>query len=257
MRSRATVDERVRDEERPRLQEQTEDRLRVLGLEPGAGNQAIGRMLARFSERKIQGGMKVKYADNRAEALEYLKGEAESNSIDWESEISDGAKETMIDIACKWQLDDKTPAGLNAASTMLLTEKREKQRKDDQDARRQAMAQPTSDYSRLRARVNDPIIIAALDWMRDLYIGGERGKVNRTLGDPYPEHEIARAVARWKQQKAWVDANLTIVKNPHGYEVGEKDEHVGDTLDTRGSQGNLIAFWSGVKINIHLNPEEG
>jgi hypothetical protein len=78
----------------------------------------------------------------------------------------------------------------------------------------------------------------------------------RTLEGTYSRVDIATAVARWRGEQGWVSANLAIVRNPHGYNVGPKNEQVGDTLDRRGEQGNIIAFWGGSKINMHINPSD-
>ena len=45
-------------------------------------------------------------------------------------------------------------------------------------------------------------------------------------------------------------------KERRGFPVGPKDPAVGETLDRRGDQGNIIAFWGGAKINIHINPSD-
>jgi hypothetical protein len=233
-------------------------RLRSLGLAPEAGNQALGRTLARLKETRVggKGGEKVKYAENEREATELCRAEALQRGLNWDG-LEEVARQTIITIAMRVPKLDGPPAGIKAAYDIIYAEKHEEELAEARQERRDAMDAPGSEYRRLSQRVAfDPILVSVVDLMKEIYIGGTRGKVNVTLGTKHPTDDIDNAVARWRQARNWVGAQLQLVTNPHGYDVGPKDPQVGDTLDRRGNQGNVIAFWSGVKINVHLDPDD-
>jgi len=132
--------------------------------------------------------------------------------------------------------------------------RREKLQRQRREERRQAIAE---DYTALKERIEgDDILEACVMWMKDIYIAGGGSKENKKLGTKHSRADIADAVQAWRDEDGWALHNLQKVKDLHGYPVGPKDPHVGDTLDRRGDQGNIIATWSATKINIHIDPSD-
>lgn len=225
----------------------------AIAIQRTAGNQALVRMLARVKSKKI-GGRKVEYAESEAEAVELCRKECETQGMNWDTDISAGAKETILLRAQTPAIDD-VPAGLPEAYDLILSEKREATRREERRQRREEMEADGSDFNVLWDMIEgNAILEACLRWMRDDYVAGTKSKVNHTLGGTYTRASVATAVGTWHH----IDENLglTVVSNAHGYRVGPKDPRVGDTLDRRGDQGNIIASWRGAKMNIHINPSD-
>jgi hypothetical protein len=228
-----------------------------LALQRGAGNQAVVRMLSRVKEKKGEGGIKVKYAESEAEAERLCREEAARHELDWDKHVSKNAKETILRYAQMFQDERGENAGLPMAYQLISTEATERRKAEARKKRKDEMDDEDSEYNQLRSRIEgDDILEAAIDWMKDDYVAGQGGKINHTLGVKYTREEVRTAVRDWRGESQWVAANCKVIKGPHGYEVGPKNEQVGDTLDRRGDQGNIIATWAGSKINIHVNPSD-
>jgi hypothetical protein len=226
---------------------------RAVAIQRTAGNQAFVRMLARTKTKKI-GSVKVEYAVSSQEAVELCRAECERHDMNWDTDISAAAKETILRYAQTPSVDE-VPAGLPGAYDLILSEKREATLREERRLRREEMAADDSDYSVLLPLVEgDDILEACLRWMKDEYVAGVKTKTNHTLGSTYTRAEVASAVADWRRIDRGV--SLKVMSNPHGYPVGPKNPNVGDTLDRRGDQGNIIALWKGAKINIHINPSD-
>ena len=248
-------DERVRAErdQQPVLGE-AEPVLRAVAIQRTAGNQAFVRMLARVKTKKVSGGRKVQYAESEAEAIELCKKECETNDMTWASDIPDRAKETILRYAQTPEIDE-VPAGLPAAYELIISEKREAEKREERRKRREEMDADDSDFNVLWEMIEgNAILEASLRWMRDDYVAGSKGKVNHTLAGTYTRRDISTAVSNWHHIDEGM--SLTVMSNAHGYRVGPKDAQVGDTLDRRGEQGNIIAVWKGTKMNIHINPSD-
>jgi hypothetical protein len=227
-----------------------------LALQRGAGNQAVVRMLSRVKEKKGEGGIKVKYAESVAEAERLCKEEAIRNDLDWDK-LGASAKATILKYAQMFQDERGDNAGLPMAYQLIVSEASEQRKRDARKKRKDEMDDEDSDYTKLRARIEgDDLLEAAIDWMKDDYVAGVGGKVNHTLGVKFTRAAVRTAVRDWRSESHWVSDNCTVIKNPHGFEVGPKNEQVGDTLDRRGDQGNIIATWAGSKINIHIDPND-
>jgi hypothetical protein len=244
----------------------------ILSLQRLIGNSQVCSLLRaapsirRFRQVKV-GGFKVKVADNKAEAEQACKTYTERQTIDtwnddeqameersasWKDDISLAAKEHVISVAQTAKDDLDVPQGIKEAENLIDVEIKGIQGKED---RKERKAKVTDDYADLVRRLrSDEILEASAKWMRDSYIAGEKGKVNHTLGVDFTRDEIAVAVNLWKGVGNRFKS--AIITNLHGYAVGPKDPAVGDTLDRRGDQGNIIALWSGTKINIHINPSD-
>jgi len=229
----------------------------LLALQHSAGNQAVVRMLSRFKEKKGERGIKVKYAENPQEAETYCREQATALELDWDKDINASGRATILKYAQLFQDDKGQNAGLLMARQMILDEVNEKRKREERKARKDMIEADDSEYNELRSRIEgDDVLEAAIDWMKDDYIAGQRGKVNHTLGTKFTRAEVSTAVRDWRHEAGWVASNCKVIKGPHGYEVGPKDPQVGDTLDRRGDQGNIIATWDGAKINIHVDPSD-
>ena len=225
---------------------------RAVAIQRTAGNQALVRMLARVKTKKVSGGRKVQYAESEAEATELCRKECQTNGMKWETDIPDRAKETILRYAQTPEIDE-VPAGLPAAYELIISEKREAEKRAERRKRKDEMDADDSDYNVLLPMVeDDEILTASLNWMKDDYVAGSKGKVNHTLGGTYTRKAISDAVSTWRRIDEGL--NLKVMSNAHGYPVGNKNPQVGDTLDRRGEQGNIIALWNGTKMNIHVNP---
>jgi hypothetical protein len=211
------------------------------------------RMLARTKIKKV-GSVKVEYAVSPEEAVQLCRAECERHDINWDTDISAAAKETILTHAQTPSIDE-FPAGLPGAYDLILSEKREATLREERRVRQQEMADPDSDYNVLWQYIQgDNLLEACLQWMKDDYVAGVKTKTNHTLGDTYTRAEVATAVYNWRGIDQGL--GLKVMSNAHGYNVGPKDPRVGDTLDRRGDQGNIIALWKGAKINIHVNPSD-
>jgi hypothetical protein len=246
--------ERVRAERAPQavLGEQ-EPVQRAVAIQRTAGNRAFARLLARTKTKKV-GSRKVEYAESEAEAVELCKKECETHGMNWDADIPAAAKETILKHAQTPAIDD-VPAGLSGAYDLILSERREATKREERRQRQEEMDDEDSDYNMLWPMIEgDAILEACLRWMKDDYVAGTKGKVNHTLGGTYTRAAVATAVGTWNRIDEGL--GLTVVSGAHGYRVGPKDSRVGDTLDRRGDQGNIIASWKGAKMNIHINPSD-
>ena len=232
-----------------------EQRMLALGIRPEAGNHAIGRMIARVKQKRVEGHL-IDVAETREEAIKYCSAYANENGVDWDA-IGELGHGTIIGLAMKAKDDQGVPAGLQAAYKMLLTDKKLGERADESERRREEMDERDSDYHLLRRRFGgNGLLVATIDEMKRAYVGCEPGPINVSLPARYTRASVEDAVERCVRSRGWVTSNLSIVSNLHGFEVSEKDEQLGDTLDTRGDQGNLIATWGGTVINVHINPSD-
>ncbi len=244
----------------------------ILRLQRLIGNNEVCSLLRaapslrRFRDVKV-GGFKVKVAENKAEAEQACKTYTESQTIStwneddeemqersatWKDDISAAAKEHVIRVAQTAKDDLDVPAGIREAQNLIDVEIKDIQGKEDRKERR---AKVQDDYDGLVRRLkSDEILEASASWMKDGYVAGSTGKVNHTLGGTYTRADIATVVKLWKGVGKSLQS--TIITNLHGFPVGPKDPAVGETLDRRGDQGNIIAFWGGAKINIHINPSD-
>ncbi len=247
-------DERVRAEREPQpALREAEPLKRAVAIQRTAGNQAFVRMLARVKTKKI-GGRKVQYAESEAEAIELCRKECQTHEMNWDSDIPAGAKTTILTYAQAPEID-KFPAGLPAAYELIISEKREAEKRAERRKRQEEMDEDDSDYNVLLPMIDDDdLLTACLNWMKDDYVAGAKGKVNHTLGGTYTRTAISTAVATWRRIDEGL--GLKVMSNAHGYPVGNKNPQVGDTLDRRGEQGNIIALWNGTKMNIHVNPSD-
>lgn len=226
---------------------------RAVAIQRTAGNQAFVRMLARTKTKKVA-GRKVEYAESEAEAIELCRAECQVHGMKWDTDIPAAAKETILRYAQTPEIDD-VPAGLPGAYDLLLSEKREATKREERRQRQEEMDADDSDYNVLWPMIEgDAILEACLRWMKDDYVAGARGKVNHTLGGTFARNAVAAAVATWHSIDQGL--GLKVMSKPHAYRVGPKDPNVGDTLDRRGDQGNIIALWKGATINIHINPSD-
>ncbi|KIF78065.1 hypothetical protein QR77_38170 [Streptomyces sp. 150FB] len=95
-----------------------------------------------------------------------------------------------------------------------------------------------------------------VEQLADAYVGGHR--VNLALGRTLLawEHDELREQWNMVRDVAGKIPNC-IFTNFHSYPATDKAAaghgNVGNTLDTRRYQGNLLVFINGVKFNIHIN----
>jgi hypothetical protein len=253
-RVRRQHEEQVRAERKPQPVLGEEEAVqRAVAIQRTAGNQAFVRMLARTKTKKV-GSRKVEYAESEAEALELCKKECQTHGMNWEADIPAGAKETILRHARTPEIDD-FPAGLPSAYDLILSEKREATLREERRQRQEEMDDDDGDFNVLWPMIEgDAILEACLKWMKDDYVAGTKGKVNHTLGRTYTRNAVATAVGTWNRIDEGL--GLKVMSGAHGYRVGPKDPRVGDTLDRRGDQGNIIASWKGTKMNIHINPSD-
>lgn len=226
---------------------------RAVAIQRTAGNQALVRMLARTKTKKV-GSRKVEYAESEAEAIELCRKECQTHEMNWDTDIPDAAKETILRYAQTPEIDE-VPAGLPGAYDLILSEKRQATLREERRQRQEEMDDDDSDFNVLWPMIEgNAILEACLKWMRDDYVAGNKGKVNHTLGGTYTRAAVATAVGTWNRIDEGL--GLKVMSGAHGYRVGPKDSRVGDTLDRRGDQGNIIASWKGAKMNIHINPSD-
>ena len=230
------------------------------------GGGASAHSIQRVKTKKIR-GVKIRYAENETEALELCTKEAESYELDewdegeWEyttrdvkwDDIPGSAREVILRMA-QTPTWNKDPAGLPLAEKMIFTEVAELRKAEGTKERTTRSADDYKELSEDDRIAGNAILSATVDLMHGRYVhGGER---NITLGGTHTRQNVRTAVDIWRGRNYALSNDLTLVSNLHGYYVGPKNESVGDTLDRRGDQGNIIATWGNMKINVHINPSD-
>ena len=185
---------------------------RAVAIQRTAGNQALVRMLARVKTKKVSGGRKVQYAESEAEATELCRKECQTNGMKWETDIPDRAKETILRYAQTPEIDE-VPAGLPAAYELIISEKREAEKRAERRKRKDEKDADDSDYTVLLtislAAMIGACFCSPLRWAISRRHVHAQGDLRRGLDvaphrrGPEPEDHVERArVPRGEQEPA-------------------------------------------------------
>ena len=189
---------------------------------------------------------KVWIADSAIEAESELTSFCATLGIGWNS-LSQGAREQLIKVA-----QDAGQGGLDQAESMLVSESqdviREKNRQNRWD-------KSEGDWAELETVLDEESLTYRCAYLsRAAYVGGENP--NPTLSGEYTAEEIYDAIREWRDLGPYECA-----KNFHAFDPQNKAAagkgNVGQTLDTRSWQANLICEWGNKKINVHVNLQRG
>ncbi len=144
---------------------------------------------------------------------------------------------------------DRNDHSIEGAERLIWSVRQEVLEAERKAERRTAIRDDADDVEAELADEDD-LALAAFRNARHSYVGG--GNRNPTLGNEYTTNEYYAAMRSWQNMR-----DYGVVTNFHAFRPQDKEaegkENVGDTLDTRKVQGNLLVSFQGTKINMHVN----
>ncbi|MGW7271167.1 hypothetical protein ACWGH5_11655 [Streptomyces sp. NPDC054864] len=190
----------------------------------------------------------VEYANDEAEATELLTEYSESIGLPW-GLIPQRKREASVRVATN---EDKNN-GLAAAKKTLDDDVRE-QRVAERVAERKAAIQKQADslVKAVGVKSNAGLL---LDLCRHHY--EQANPPNFTFGSGMTEPEYAKFQEEWEEAAELATQRYNQFTNLYSTEIQDKEAlgkgQVGDTLATRGRQGNVFVTVVGAKFNAHID----
>ncbi|WP_075187453.1 hypothetical protein [Teredinibacter haidensis] len=182
-------------------------------------------------------------AENEGEAIRLMTAYASNIDLEW-GKLPQLLKDLAVEHA-----QDYDKGGIDSGEQLIFSEKQEildaKRKKERRD-------NVKDDFEGIRENISDELALSAFSIAHATYVGG--ANINAGVGGKFSSDEFYSAKHEWDG----IDSYDTI-SNFHSFSPQDKAEqgkgNVGDTLDTRTVQGNLICKFGQIKINVHVNIE--
>lgn len=183
----------------------------------------------------------VEVAENEDEATRLMSEYASSIGLSW-----DGLPADLKELAVR-HAQDPDEGGIDSGQRLIFSEKQNIVQAQKKKARSDYVKE---DYDKIRDEFSDDLALSAFNIAHATYVGG--ASINAGIAGEFSSSEFYSAKHDWDKI-----GNYETISNFHSFAPQDKAAqgkgNVGDTLDTRKVQGNLLCCFGLTKINVHVN----